>query len=165
MRAFKQHAYENICIQVTKEQSLLYVAQSQAGAFGHGIEWSIDQWTRVSLSGYGELEELYPRLAEGGYVEDAREVDLHTTIHEVISGPMDDMKLPPRSIRNWQEITTFPSIEAFFEWSEGKSLGATFLSVDLFCCYRHRRGAKVGRKIEGVIRWYPMWPQERKHDV
>lgn len=148
------HKYEGIFLQPTKEQECTHVSQVLAGAFGAGLTWSV-QWCSFRLSGYSELEEIIPRLCEGGYISDKRGLPWPVAC-EIISGPMEDVLLPPLTIRHWQDRRTFASMEEFFDFEKaGNRFGTAFVSIDIFCAWWHRRGAKVGRKINGEIVWQP----------
>lgn len=115
----------------------------------------MNKWVPCSCTVHQELEELYPRLCEGGYVIDNRFLDWEVAC-EIISGPMDDIELAPLQVRSFMMRTSFNSLEEFFLYEKkrsegGGNLSTHFVSMDLYAEWWAKRGAKVGRKIKGEI--------------
>lgn len=147
----------------TTKQSGEYwlMGQSQSSAYAHkpncfasGMSWD------------NAIEEL----AQGGYVVDKRHLDYEVAC-EVISSPLDNPELGPLTLGNMgSQPITFASFDQFFEWVEnriiqrrkenpqaGPGLSMAYLSLDLYAEWWRRRGAKVGRKINGEIYWKAPW--------
>lgn len=141
--------YDGIAICPTKEQSAYSIGQCESGAYSHA--------PNTSTSGYYDLEEVIPRLAEGGYAIDKRNLPWESVRH-VISGPMESCNLPPLTADRWGRVQTFTTYCDFLAWAaevkaKGGNLSMSYISLDLYAEYWHRLGARVGRKVKGEIVW------------
>jgi hypothetical protein len=142
-------AYDGISIKPTKDHPAFYIGQGQSGAYSGS--------PGTSTSGYYALEEIIPRLAEGGYVFDKRGLTWDVACN-CISGPMSSCELAPMSVDRWDDKRTFNTYEEFAAYeqtvkAEGGNLSMSYLSLDLYAEWWRRLGAKVGRKVKGEIVW------------
>jgi hypothetical protein len=144
----ERYKYEGLSLRPTKAQDYYMVGQSQSSAYAHQ--------PNCSTSGIRNLEEAIVRLCEGGYVLDKRELSWEVACN-VISGPMDQVDLPPMTMRRaYEKARTFGSFREFYDYLDSPECGGMSfanLSMDLYAAWWHRLGAKVGRKVKGVIQW------------
>lgn len=145
--------YEGILVKPTKAQDYCMVGQAQSGAYAASVG--------SSTSGIRNLEEAITQLCEGGYILDKRHLSWEVAC-ECITGPMESVSLPPMTMRDlYEDDVTFGSIEEFYSYLEERkqryggreALSMSYLSMDLYAAWWHRKGAKVGRKIKGEIQW------------
>lgn len=147
-------SFEGIAIRPTKKHPFLIVGQSQASAYGESIN--------SSTSGIRSLEEAIDGLADGGYVLDKRHLSWEVAC-EAISGPMAKVNLPSLTIGEpYSASQTFADFEEFFRYlEEGKARGDgvafTYMSMDLYTQWWYRKGARVGRKIRGTVKYRPLY--------
>lgn len=137
------HKFGGIAICPTRELTEYSVGQCESSAYSHS--------PNSSTSGIATLEDAIARLAPGGYVLDKRGLPWESVQH-VISGPMEDCKLPPLTVERWGNVRCFDTYEDFLAWgeevkAEGGNLSMCMLSLDLYAEYWRRLGAKVGRKL------------------
>lgn len=147
----KTAKYEGIALRPTKEKQYYMVGESQSFAYAH--------YPGGSASGIRNLETAIERLCEGGYVVDKRGVSSDTAIEMAFTGPMDEVSLPPMTMKiPFERLRTFTSYEEFAAYEsdllvQGRNLSMHCLSLDLYAEWCRRKGAKVGRKVRGEIQW------------
>lgn len=145
--------YEGIAVKPTKAHDYLMVGQSQASAYAESLG--------SSTSGIRSLEDAVAQLAEGGYAIDKRHLSWDVAC-ACISGPMCSASLPQLSIRYLGSIQTFISYSQFESYVEthsakGGNLSLHFISMDLYAEWWRRKGARVGRKVKGMVEWKPAY--------
>lgn len=135
--------YEGVKVTATKKAPYVLVSQVVAGAWADGVHYDFGEINNCSTTGHKSIEALVldPEVAEGAIVIDRRDDVLS------MSGPMLDQKLPAKTVGH------------FFQTKQVKSLaeveGLPFLncSVDLYTDYWKAKGARIGRKLKGVLVW------------
>ncbi len=148
--------YEGITPKPTPEKGAVLVGQSISSAYCHGYHWFNQKPVACSISGIQNLEiAIQEYLCEGGYICDKRDISIENAL-KVIDGPMDKITLPPMTLDDWGVVSTFDSMQLFFNFPkirDGLSLATTYLSIDLYCAWWQKLGARIGRYIDGQIIW------------
>jgi len=156
---------------------LILITKAPAGVSGTGTAtWGGGSPNRTSTSFYcreftdGGLESPLVKLEEGGWLLDKTAAPLDRVIDGVVSGPMLDITLPPGTIDRFGKKEKaaaarmlgvgglqggFATVTALaITEPETKQYGSLdSISLDLYLDYWRGLGAKVGRKIGGLVEW------------
>lgn len=101
----------------------------------------------VSVTGlWGDLESNYGDVVEGGTIIDKRNVDHAVLVTGVVSGPMLNEDLPPRTRDRLFEGQS-PATE------DDKFGGLDSISMDLYLAIWRKVGARIGQRQGNVVAW------------